>query len=131
MDGEFEFDLQVKFGEAWTNLYRFSLQEQLPVDYEAVNWYTSTYPDLLFVRNVIAARPGPHRRHTLFNDKFTIRHIDGKVERRVLSGAKELGEVLTHYFAIRLPRLGGYCIGCGTRRGTRRFSRLFRAAPID
>lgn len=101
VDGE--FDLQVKFGEVWTDLYRLSLQEQMPIDYEAVNWYTSTYPDSLFVRNVIAARPGPHRRHTLFNNKFTIRHIDGKIERRVISGAEELGEVLTHYFAIRLP----------------------------
>jgi len=98
-----EFDLQAKFGEAWTDLYRLSLQEQLPVDYEAPNWYTSTYPDSLFVRNLIATRPGPHRRYTLFNDKFTIRHGDGKIERRFLRGAKELGEVLALYFGITPP----------------------------
>jgi N-hydroxyarylamine O-acetyltransferase len=97
---EREFDLQARFGEVWTDLYRLSLQEQMPVDYEAVNWYTSTHPDSLFVRNVIATRPGPHRRHTLFNDKFTIRHCDGKVERRTLKAADELVEVLANYFGI-------------------------------
>jgi N-hydroxyarylamine O-acetyltransferase len=101
VDGE--FDLQARFGEAWTDLYRLSLQEQLPVDYEAPNWYTSTHPNSLFVRNLIAARPGPGRRHTLFNDKFTIRHGDGGVERRTLRGAEELGEVLARYFDIALP----------------------------
>jgi N-hydroxyarylamine O-acetyltransferase len=35
-----EFDLQVRFGETWTDLYRLSLQEQFPVDYEAPNWFT-------------------------------------------------------------------------------------------
>jgi N-hydroxyarylamine O-acetyltransferase len=98
-----EFDLQVRFGEVWTDLYRLSLQEQMPVDYEAANWHTSTHPDSLFVRNLIATRPGPYRRHTLFNDKFTVRHCDGKVERRTLRGAKELGEVLALDFDITLP----------------------------
>jgi N-hydroxyarylamine O-acetyltransferase len=65
-----------------------------------VNWYTSTHPDSLFVRNLIVTQPGPQRRHTLFNDKFTVRHCDGGVERRALRGAEELGEVLAHYFGI-------------------------------
>ena len=85
IDGE--FDMQARFGEVWTDLYRLSLHEQLPVDYAAMNWYTSTHPDSLFVRNLIATRPGPGRRHTLFNDKFTIRHCDGEVERRTLRKA--------------------------------------------
>jgi N-hydroxyarylamine O-acetyltransferase len=95
-----EFDLQARFGETWTDLYRLSLQEQFPVDYEAANWFTFTHPGSLFVRNLIATRPGPHRRHTLFNDKFTIRHSNGKVERRTLKGAEKLGGVLSHYFGI-------------------------------
>ena len=98
-----EFDLQVRFGETWTDLYRLSLQEQFPVDYEAANWFTSTHPGSLFVRNLIVTCPGPRCRYTLFNDKFTIRHSDGSVERRKLHGAEELGDVLTHYYGIELP----------------------------
>jgi N-hydroxyarylamine O-acetyltransferase len=98
-----EFDLQVRFDEVWTDLYRLSLQQQIAVDYEFANWYTSTHPDSLFVRNVIATLPGPHRRHTLFNDKFTIRHCDGKVERHTLRGAKDFDEVFTTYFGIASP----------------------------
>jgi len=99
---EGEFDLQVKFGDVWTDLYRLSLQEQMPIDYEAINWYTSTYPDSLFVRNVIAARPGLHCRHTLFNDKFTTRHLDGKVDRRILNGVKDFDEVFSSCFGVTL-----------------------------
>jgi N-hydroxyarylamine O-acetyltransferase len=98
IDGE--FDMQARFGEVWTDLYRLSLHEQLPVDYAAMNWYTSTHPDSLFVRNLIATRPGPGRRHTLFNDKFTIRHCDGEVERHTLRGAEEIGGVFARYFGI-------------------------------
>ncbi len=95
-----EFDLQVRKAEAWTDLYRFSLQAQMPIDYEALNWYTSTYPDSVFVRNLIAARPAPQNRLTLFNDKFTVRHADGRTERRILRGADEFGEVLAIRFGI-------------------------------
>ena len=100
---EDEFDLQVKFGDVWTDLYRLSLQEQMPIDYEAVNWYTSTHPESLFVRNVIAARPGLHCRHTLFNDKFTTRHLDGKVDRRILNGVKDLTRFSPPVLASRCP----------------------------
>jgi N-hydroxyarylamine O-acetyltransferase len=95
-----EFDLQVRFGETWTDLYRLSLHEQMPVDYEIANWFTSTYPESLFVRNLVATRPAARCRYTLFNDKFTIRHCDGRAERRSLRDAGEFGDVLDRYFGI-------------------------------
>jgi N-hydroxyarylamine O-acetyltransferase len=98
-----EFDLEAKLGEAWSSLYRFSLQEQVPADYEVANWYTSTHPDSLFVRNLIASRPDQDRRHTLFNDKFTIRYRDGASERRILHGAGEFALILARDFGIALP----------------------------
>lgn len=98
-----EFELQVRFGGTWTDLYRLSLHEQMPVDYEAMNWFASTYPESLFVRNLIATQPAAQCRRTLFNDKFTIRHCHGEAERRTLKNDAEFGEVLDRYFGITLP----------------------------
>ena len=112
-----EFDLQMRFGETWTDLYRLSLQEQFPVDYEAANWFTSTHPGSLFVRNLIASRPGPRRRHTLYNDKFTIRHSD---ERREAQAAGCRG-TRRHSHPILRYRIAGTSrsrSGCRNRRRT-------------
>jgi N-hydroxyarylamine O-acetyltransferase len=95
-----EFVLEGRLGDEWSSLYRFSLQDQLAVDYEVANWHTSTHPQALFVNHLMAARPDAGRRCTLFNNKFTIRHRDGKAERRALNGAAEFGEVLARYFGI-------------------------------
>jgi N-hydroxyarylamine O-acetyltransferase len=75
----------------------------MPADYEVANWYTSAHPDSLFVRNLIASRPGQDRRYTLFNNRFTIRRHDGASERRVLHGAGELADILARDFGIALP----------------------------
>jgi N-hydroxyarylamine O-acetyltransferase len=95
-----EFDLEARLGEAWSCRYRFSLQVQTAADYAVANWFTATHLDSLFVNNLTVSRVGPDRRCTLFNDKFTIRHLDGRIERRILNGAAEFGEVLAGHFGI-------------------------------
>jgi N-hydroxyarylamine O-acetyltransferase len=95
-----EFDLETRIGAGWSSLYRISLQEQAMADFEVANWFTSTYPESLFVRNLIASRPARDRRCTLFNNKFTIRHRDGKVERRTLDGVAEFAEILADSFGV-------------------------------
>ena len=95
-----EFDLEARLGEAWASLYRFSPQEQLTVDYEVANWFTSTHPNSLFVNNLIAARSDPVARYTLFNNKFTVRNRDGTTERRTLNDVAEFGEVVARDFGI-------------------------------
>src|ERR1700733_1132481 len=59
--------LQVRLGTEWANVYRFSAEPSHPIDHEVGNWFTSTRPGGLFTANVIAARPGPRCRKTLFN----------------------------------------------------------------
>ncbi len=98
-----EFGLEVRLGAAWSSLYRFSLQPQLPVDYQVANWFTSTHPQSLFVRHLIASRAGKDRRYALFNNRLTLRRRDGASERRVLQGVVEFGEVLARDFGIDLP----------------------------
>jgi N-hydroxyarylamine O-acetyltransferase len=95
-----EFDLEARLGEGWASLYRFSPQEQLAVDYEIANWFTSTHPNSLFVDHLIAARSDPLARYTLFNNKFTVRNRDGTTEHRTLNDVAEFGEVLARHFGI-------------------------------
>jgi N-hydroxyarylamine O-acetyltransferase len=100
-DGHFTFQLHL--GDAWRDIYRFTLEPQLPMDYAVGNWWTSTSPLALLTRNLLAERLTPEARYSLFNTKFTTRHADGRVEERRLSGPDELGKVLGETLAIRLP----------------------------
>jgi N-hydroxyarylamine O-acetyltransferase len=100
-DGELE--LQALLDSGWTRLYHFADAPQLPVDYEMANWFTSTYPDSLFLHNLLMARPEADRRHALFNRDFTIRQRGGPAERRILESAADLGDVLSRYFHLEMP----------------------------
>jgi N-hydroxyarylamine O-acetyltransferase len=101
IDGESE--LQARLNGAWIPLYRFDRARQLPVDYEMANWYTSTFPNGLFTSNLMCGRPDPDRRYALLNRNFTVRHRDGRVERRTLADAAELHAVLTRDFQGKIP----------------------------
>jgi N-hydroxyarylamine O-acetyltransferase len=98
-----EFVLQCRLGEVWKSLYRFTLDEQLSPDYEVANWYVSTHPKSRFVNELIAARTAPDRRHALLNNQFTTHYLNGKTERRSLTTAAEIRNVLEDVFALTLP----------------------------
>ena len=97
-----EFLLQAKRQGEWGDIYQFSLQEQLPVDYEVANWFTSTRPHALFTENLVVTQPGPGRRRTVFNGYFTTQSLDGRRDRRVLRGAEEYRRVLADEFGLAL-----------------------------
>jgi N-hydroxyarylamine O-acetyltransferase len=97
-----ELVLQAKHGEVWDSLYHFPLEPAPAIDYEVANWFTSTFPGSPFVNHLIVARPGPGRRSTLFNRRFSIRHMDGAVERRSLIDTVDFREVLTGHFGLKL-----------------------------
>ena len=98
VDGETE--LQALLDGEWTRLYHFLPLRQLPVDYEAANWFTATHPESLFTNHLLMARPEPDRRYALFDREFTLRYRDGPVERRTLADPADLAEVLTSCFGI-------------------------------
>ena len=97
------FLMQALVGGAWRPLHRFDLQEQLLPDYELANWYISTHPQSRFVNNLTVARPGADRRYALLNTEFTVHHLDGHSERRKLSGASEIKQVLREVFDLTPP----------------------------
>lgn len=97
------YELQGKLGDVWAPIYRFSEEVQTPADYELSNWYTSTHPQSIFVQFLIATRPFPDRRVTLFNADLTIRYFDGRVEARKLSTRDEIAAALEKHFGLPLP----------------------------
>jgi N-hydroxyarylamine O-acetyltransferase len=101
--GSDDFAEQTIVDGEWTTLYRFTLEEQLPQDYEVCNWYCATHPESGFTTSLMVARLPPGKRLGLMNNRFSIHYPDGKTERRQLAGAKEIADVLENEFAISLP----------------------------
>jgi N-hydroxyarylamine O-acetyltransferase len=88
---------------AWTDLYAFTLEPQLPVDFEVANHYVSTHPQSRFVQTLTAQRVLPEERRTLVNDELSIERASG-VERRGLSGDDaELLALLAAAFDLHFP----------------------------
>lgn len=91
---------QVRFSGAWMDVYRFSLEEAPAIDFEVANWYTSTHPKSRFRQILMVARVDGPRRLTLSNREFTIRHVNGGVEKRTLESPDELLAVLASEFGL-------------------------------
>lgn len=101
------YELQARLGVAWSPLYRFTLEPQTVADYEISNWFVSTAPNSHFVRNLTLARHDGDRRLTVFNDQFTIRYRDGRVEERTLDGVDDLIATIRQHFHLDLAIIAG------------------------
>jgi N-hydroxyarylamine O-acetyltransferase len=97
-----EIILEVKLGDAWESLVRFSLEPATTLDFEVVNWFTSTLPSGLFLNHLIVARPIPGGRMTVYNRRFTIRDLNNRTTRRVLNGMDDYRDVLLGEFGLML-----------------------------
>lgn len=98
-----ELALQARFGDDWQNIYRLSPHPRLDIDYEVANWFTATHPASPFLNNLIVARPGPNGvRHTLFNDRVTVRGKDASAERYRPGDAAEFRATLETRFGLIL-----------------------------
>jgi N-hydroxyarylamine O-acetyltransferase len=95
--------LQSERPEGWLDLYSFNLEEQEAIDYELANYFTSTHPSSPFVRNLIAQRPAPDLRLTLFNRTLLERTPDGASE-ILLPNDEDVLEVLSTRFSIDVPK---------------------------
>lgn len=95
--------LQSRVRNEWKVLYQFDLQAQLPVDYEASNWWISTNPQSPFVSNLMVARPAAGKRYALFNARMAVHHLDGRSEERTLGSLEGIHSVLQTDFGIDLP----------------------------
>lgn len=76
--------LQARLGEAWVSTYELSTEPVPDIDYELGNWFTSTHPGSHFRNTLVVARTTDQARYTLLNNRYTVRHINGEVQRVVL-----------------------------------------------
>ena len=102
---------QARIGDNWGDVYTFTLEPVPAVDLELGNWYTCAHPQSAFRHNLRASLTLEDRRHTLLNRELTVRHADGRVDRREIADPDELLAVLAEYFGLRFP--------AGTRFGAR------------
>jgi N-hydroxyarylamine O-acetyltransferase len=91
--------LQARRGGAWLKLYEMQERPQRDEDLEMMNWYTATFPDSLFRRNLMAARTTPQARYGLRNAQLTIRKADGAVEQHALD-AEQIEQALAEIFEL-------------------------------
>jgi N-hydroxyarylamine O-acetyltransferase len=95
--------LQSLRGGGWQDLYAFTREAQLPVDFEVANHYTATHPKSVFVRTLTAQRPTPEARYVLRGRELVVERADG-VSRRTLADDEEVRQVLAETFGLDLPR---------------------------
>lgn len=93
--------LQTLRTDGWFDLYRFTLEPQLPIDYVMANHYASTHPRSPFTGAILAHRMEPHRRFVLRGRLLTEARPDGAAVSRTVAD-HELGPVLADPFRITL-----------------------------
>lgn len=95
--------LQSQRGEAWEDLYAFTPEPQLRVDYEVASWYVSTHPESRFVQTLTAQLPSPERRLVLRGRELVEDRGGEAVASRTLADEAEVLAVLAERFGLRLP----------------------------
>lgn len=93
--------LQMRRGISWNDLYAFTLDEALPVDFEVANHYTSTWPGSPFTKTLTAQRSRPGERRVLRHRTYTVRR--GVVESVSEVTDADLIGLLADQFGIHLP----------------------------
>lgn len=85
-----------------TDLYSFTLEPQLPVDFEPANHYCSTHPQSRFVLTLTAQRAGLTERALLRNREFILSRATETVSQPIADEA-HLRQLLADRFGIILP----------------------------
>jgi N-hydroxyarylamine O-acetyltransferase len=91
--------LQSRQGAGWQDLYAFTREPQLAVDFEVSNYYTSTYPESIFVRTMTAQRQSLEQRWTLRGRELVV-EAAGREEKQIVTGAEELRHLLSETFGL-------------------------------
>jgi len=93
--------LQISRPGGWRDLYAFTLDEALPIDFEVANHYTSTWPESPFVTTLTAQLSLRDERRILRGQTLTVRR--GGFETAHDIAARDLLPLLRKTFGLDLP----------------------------
>ncbi|MFH7598479.1 arylamine N-acetyltransferase [Streptomyces racemochromogenes] len=94
--------LRIRRDDAWRDLYSFSPQRYLPVDYVVLNHYSSSHPRSAFIGKTVVQLPGDAVRTTLVDRELMRLYPDGRTEREPVA-PDGLIALLDREFGLRLP----------------------------
>jgi N-hydroxyarylamine O-acetyltransferase len=94
---------QILYGETWSDVCEFTLEEMHPVDRELGNWFTSTHPDSHFRTHARVARSTETGRITLMGRELKHRASDGQAIARTLETHSQVLETLHEEFGLMFP----------------------------
>ncbi len=94
--------LQALHAVGWIDLYAFSMEPQLPIDYVVANHYTSTHPQSQFVRFPTVQLPGREVRKILRGHEYVELRASGS-ERTIIDGDETLLGAAREVVRARVP----------------------------
>lgn len=103
IDDEGPWVLQSLIEGVWSNLYAFTLEPQLDIDYEVASYYTSTHPESRFVHTMTVQSRTPDVRQTLHNRELEVRRNGEPATLRAIEDDDELLDVLARSFDLSFP----------------------------
>lgn len=89
-------------GDAWLDVYAFTLEPEHPIDFEMANHYVSTHPASRFVQTLSVMLPTPAARYSLINRELMIDR-GGQMQTRTLADDAEVLDVLAETFKLAFP----------------------------
>lgn len=95
--------LHATLAGAWLEFYAFTLEPQLPVDYEPANHYVATHPDSPFRHTIMAHLATPEARYVLRDRDLAVCRPGGRETRRRLATDAELYAALAGEFGLDPP----------------------------
>lgn len=108
-----EVVLQQAQAEGWEDIYGFVPEARHPIDFAVANWFTSTYPESVFVKTLTVQRATPTARHALRQLTYTVRTQAGEASSEIDRG--ELITLLRRTFGIDLPEATRFSALDGSR----------------
>jgi len=95
---------QVLYEKEWKDVYEFSGERLLKIDQEVGNWWTNSYPDSKFRKNLMVGIINlDGTRYSIVNNKFVHRGGSKIIEEIIIKSREHLTLLLNKFFKLQLP----------------------------